>query len=129
MFQWPQDPEVEPTVADKLTGFMLDGLVRWDGHHFLHIAQHGYTYESNLAFFPLYPLCVRTLASALHWCQSDYMFINFFSLIKISAVILSNLFFIIALDQLYELSRKVIKDEYLGEFVRLTLLLSIQLTF
>ena len=43
------------------------------------------------------------------------MFINFFSLIKISAVILSNLFFIIALDQLYELSRKVLKDEYLGD--------------
>jgi len=114
VFQWPQDPEVELTVADKLTGFMLDGLIRWDGQHFLHIAQHGYTYESNLAFFPLYPLCVRTLASALHWCQSDYMFINFFSLIKISAVILSNLFFIIALDQLYELSRKILKDEYLA---------------
>ena len=28
VFQWPQDPEVELTVADKLTGFMLDGLVR-----------------------------------------------------------------------------------------------------
>ena len=28
VFQWPQDPEVEPTVADKLTGFLLDGLVR-----------------------------------------------------------------------------------------------------
>ena len=57
----------------------------------------------------------RSLASALHWCQSDYMFINFFSLIKISAVILTNLFFILALDQLYELSRKVLKDEYLGD--------------
>lgn len=58
---------------------------------------------------------LRTLASALHWCQSDYMFINFVSLIKISAVILSNVFFLLALDQLYELSRKVFKDEYLGK--------------
>ena len=28
VFQWPPDPEVELTVADKLTGFLLDGLVR-----------------------------------------------------------------------------------------------------
>merc|ERR1712088_78162 len=42
------------------------------------------------------------------------MFINFVSLIKISAVILSNVFFLLALDQLYELSRKVFKDEYLA---------------
>ena len=59
VFQWPQDPEQELTLGDRLIGFLVDGLVRWDAHHFLHIAQHGYTYESNLAFFPLYPLCVR----------------------------------------------------------------------
>jgi len=65
VFQWVVDPEWEPTVLDRLTGYLLDGLVRWDAHHFLHIAHHGYTFESNLAFFPLYPLLVRTLAYAL----------------------------------------------------------------
>jgi len=114
VFSWPQDPDLELTLADKLTGFLFDGLVRWDAQHFLHIAQHGYTYESNLAFFPFYPLCVRTLASALYWCQSDYMFLNFMSLVKISGVLLSNLFFILALEELYDLSRRVLKDEYLA---------------
>jgi len=114
VFQSPPDPEVEPTIADQLTGILLNGLIRWDAQHFLHIAQHGYTYETNLAFFPLYPLCVRSLASALHWCQSDYQFIGFMSLVKISGVLLSNLFFILALDQMYDLSRRVLKDEYLA---------------
>merc|ERR1711953_158862 len=114
VFQWPSDPELELTVCDKLTGWLLDGLVRWDAHHFLHISQHGYTYESNLAFFPLYPLTVRTLASGLDWVQGDYKIINFFSLIKISAVLLSNVFFLLATQELYDLSRRVLKDEYLA---------------
>ena len=59
-------------------------------------------------------LVFRTLADALFWCQSDYMFINFVSLVKISAVLLSNVFFILALEQLYDLSRRVLKDEYLA---------------
>ena len=57
------------------------------------------------------------------------MFINFFSLIKISAVILSNLFFIIALDQLYELSRKVLKDEYLGNSKHFHAIKTVQIIF
>jgi len=114
VFQWPEDPDLEPSPADKLTGFLLDGLVRWGGQHFLHIAQHGYTYESNLAFFPLYPLTVRTLASALHWLQADYQIIHFYSLLKISAILLSNVFFVLATHELYDLSRRVLKDEYLA---------------
>ena len=27
--------------------------------HFLHVANNGYTFEKNLAFFPLYPLAVQ----------------------------------------------------------------------
>merc|ERR1712241_318148 len=113
-FQWPIDPAWVPTIADKLVGFLLDGLVRWDAHHFLHIAHHGYTFETNLAFFPLYPLLVRTLASLLFWVQSDYMLISSVTTIKISAVLLSNGFFILATEAIYDLSRKVLKDEYLA---------------
>ena len=36
------------------------------------------------------------------------------SLVKISGVLLSNLFFILALEELYDLSRRVLKDEYLA---------------
>ena len=88
--------------------------LRWDGAHFLHIAHHGYTFETNLAFFPLYPLLVRTLAIGLHWLQEDYAIISFVTSLKLSAVFLSNAFFILATEALYDLSRKVLKDEYLA---------------
>jgi len=113
-FKWPVDPNWQPTVLDQLFGFMLDGLVRWDGSHFLHIAQHGYTYETNLAFFPLYPLAVRTLATALHWLQEDYGLLSFVTALKLAAVLLSNALFVLAAEALYDLSRKVLKDEYLA---------------
>jgi phosphatidylinositol glycan class V len=113
-FNWPTDPSWSPTLLDKLVGFLLDGLVRWDAHHFLHIAQHGYTYETNLAFFPLFPLLVRTGASLIFWLQEDYMIISFVTAVKISGVLLSNGLFVLATEALYDLSRKVLKDEYLA---------------
>jgi len=113
-FSWPKDPNWSPTIVDSLVGFLLDGLIRWDGHHFLHIVQHGYTYESNLAFFPLYPLLVRWMANFVFWCQEEYMIFSFVTAIKISAIFISNSFFVLATETLYDLSRKVLKDEYLA---------------
>ena len=34
-------------------------LLRWDAFHYLHIAQHGYVYEHEWAFFPGSPLIMR----------------------------------------------------------------------
>jgi Gpi18-like mannosyltransferase len=39
----------------------LEMLWHWDAVHFRHIADYGYTHESNFAFFPLVPLMVRSL--------------------------------------------------------------------
>ena len=40
-----------------------DGLLSWDGHWYLHIAQRGYAHvpQTGLRFFPLYPLAARYL--------------------------------------------------------------------
>jgi len=114
VFSWPQDPSLKPTIVDQLIGFLVDGLIRWDAQHFLHIAQHGYTYESNLAFFPLFPLMIRGGAGLIFWLQEDYMIFNYVTALKLSALFLSNFFFVLAADALYDLSRKVLKDEYLA---------------
>lgn len=46
------------TSFDKLVFFILGGFRRWDAVYILHIAEHGYTFENCVAFFPLYPMIV-----------------------------------------------------------------------
>lgn len=114
VFTWIRDPEAKQTFLDQCIGFLCDGLLRWDGQHFLHIATYGYTFESNLAFFPLFPLLVRLTANALFWCQEEYAIISFVSTVKLAAVALNLGFFVLATEAMYDLSRKVLKDEYLA---------------
>jgi len=113
-FTWIYDPDDKPTILDKIISFLLDGLIRWDGQHFLHVANHGYTFETNIAFFPLYPLIVRLFANLLFWMQEEYAIITFVSAIKLSAVLINLGSFLLAVDAIYDLSRRVLKDEYLA---------------
>eukprot|EP00088_Acartia_fossae_P027859 TRINITY_DN2861_c0_g1_i4.p1 TRINITY_DN2861_c0_g1~~TRINITY_DN2861_c0_g1_i4.p1 ORF type:complete len:517 (+),score=46.70 TRINITY_DN2861_c0_g1_i4:40-1590(+) len=113
-FTWIQDPDHKPTVLDKILSFLLDGLIRWDGQHFLHVANHGYTFETNTAFFPLYPLIVRIFANLIYWMQEEYAIITFYSAIKVSAIFINLGCFLLATDAFYDLSRRVLKDEYLA---------------
>ncbi len=63
-FVWPRGeaPARPHMIADRVLGNWL----WWDGAWYLQIAQHGYSYhphqQSSVAFFPLYPLVVRTLS-------------------------------------------------------------------
>jgi phosphatidylinositol glycan class V len=79
---------------------------RWDGQYFLHIADNGYTYENTLAFFPLYPFCVRILSEAIYWAQVEYALIHFTSALKLSAILVNIGAFVLAAVILHDLSRK-----------------------
>nr|XP_009501918.1 PREDICTED: GPI mannosyltransferase 2 [Phalacrocorax carbo] len=57
----------EPGLWDLLLEQLLGGLSHWDAEHFLFIAERGYLYEHNCAFFPLYPLSVRAVAEGALW--------------------------------------------------------------
>lgn len=46
----------------SISCFNLSTLSNWDGQHFLLIAEKGYLYPYQLAFFPLYPLFVRSFS-------------------------------------------------------------------
>ena len=102
------------TVSDEFVSFACDGLIRWDAHHFLHVANNGYTFEHSLAFFPLYPLLVQTLARTANWFIADLDVMTYPALLKICAVYINFILFVIAADVVYTLSRRVLRDEYLA---------------
>lgn len=86
---------------DNLILDLFAGLTRWDGQYFLHVANYGYSYENTLAFYPLYPVTIRIVATLLtgicptlgpHGVATVIaaIFINFVCFVK-SAVLLYDL--------------------------------------
>lgn len=126
-FEWVRSVDEKHTetftLADAIS-FAFGGLFvskEADVQHNLHIADNGYTYEPNLAYFPLYPLMVKGLSSAFHWLGTDLVFTAVGneesplpSHISICALVVNFALFLLAVDKLYALSRIVLRDEYLA---------------
>lgn len=77
---------------------VVDRFTRWDGGWYRSIAEHGYEWrgpgqQSNLAFFPLYPILGR-IASILFLGNS-----------QLGLLLVSNLAFLVALIYVYRLGR------------------------
>lgn len=108
VFESPQSPESKGNVYDKAVEVVLGGFRRWDGQYFLHIAEYGYTYENALAFFPLYPLCVRIVGQLLHFVLP---ILSLRAVLLLSAILLNVLFFAKAAQTLYELSLLVFRNK------------------
>lgn len=53
------------SFANRAVLSLVGGNSKWDAVYFLDIAQNGYQYEQNMAFFPLLPLLVRSLGTLL----------------------------------------------------------------
>ncbi|RZF35968.1 hypothetical protein LSTR_LSTR005381 [Laodelphax striatellus] len=93
---------------DYFIHVLFGGLVRWDAHYFLHIAKNDYSQEKMLAFFPFYPLIVRSLASVLNFVFSN--FVTYESLLILTSVVINFVLFIKSAQVLYELSCAVLKN-------------------
>ena len=100
------------TPFDQAASIAFEGYKRWDGVYLLHIAEHGYTYENCLAFFPLFPLIVQLTADSILFPLQYVMSIS--SVLLVSASILNFWFFIQAAKVFYRLSVCVLKDETLA---------------
>ena len=101
-----------PNTADDIVDIAFGGFRRWDAVYFLHIAEHGYTYENTLAFFPLFPLTVRFVAnSALYPLQ---FCISYASVLLIGAVIVNTAYFVLSAITLYELGHIVLGSDALA---------------
>lgn len=111
VFRAPMDP-LKKRKCDAIVEMLLGGFRRWDSEYFLHISEHGYTYENTLAFFPLYPLCIKLLRYAV---INVTPFLSVRALSLLIGVTINVLFFAKAANALYELGRKVLRDQRKAE--------------
>ncbi|KAE8623900.1 hypothetical protein XENTR_v10005773 [Xenopus tropicalis] len=95
-------PRAPPSgYGDQFTELLLGGLGRWDAEHFLFIAEHGYVFEHNMAFFPLFPLTLAGLAHGLLWPLGFMLSLR--SRLLLSATLLNTACFVLAAIVLYRL--------------------------
>lgn len=92
-------------LLDKIIKHIFGGFLRWDAQYFFHIVKYGYTYENTLAFFPLYPMIVRTITAVLKYVL---VFINEDTIILLTFLILNITFFVLAALNLYQLSNLIL---------------------
>ncbi|KAF2361955.1 GPI mannosyltransferase 2 [Trinorchestia longiramus] len=111
-FVSPPDPDLEVGSVDKIVLALIGGFVRWDAQYFIHITEYGYTHEQTLAFFPLYPILVRFIASIVF--VPLQLVINFHTTIILVAILLNFYLFVKATEVFYKLSREVLRNEVLA---------------
>ncbi|XP_029804562.1 GPI mannosyltransferase 2 [Suricata suricatta] len=100
-------PRLAPSGSvDQLVEGLLGGLSHWDAEHFLFIAEHGYLYEHNFAFFPGFPLALLVGAELLRPLRAV---LNLRSCLLISAALLNSLFSVLAAVALHDLGCLVLR--------------------
>jgi GPI mannosyltransferase 2 len=112
VFRAPLDLTLKKRKFDTIIEVLLGGFRRWDAQYFLHISEHGYSYENTLAFYPLYPLCIRVVRYVL---VNVAPFMSIHTLSLLIGIILNVIFFAKATNALYELGRKVLRDQRKAE--------------
>lgn len=95
------------SLWDKIIYFLFNGLTRWDGEYFLHIAKYGYTYENTIAFYPLYPALIRIVAIAL---TKIFPALNSQSVMIVAATLINFVCFVKSAVILYDLTVHIFQD-------------------
>ncbi|TNN02390.1 hypothetical protein fugu_009877 [Takifugu bimaculatus] len=102
----------EPLYLDSTVDWLLSGLSRWDAEHFLFIAERGYLYEHNFAFFPLFPILLRGLADTLLWPVSSWLGMR--GRLLVAVALGNSALFLLSVVALHALSRTVLQDRRLA---------------
>jgi len=66
------DNQQNYSTLDHIVIKLFGVFIRWDSFFFYHIAENGYIYEQETAFFPFLPLMMRFLSNS---SMSSYKFI------------------------------------------------------
>ncbi|KAL7319842.1 ER membrane glycoprotein subunit of the GPI transamidase complex-like protein [Mucor circinelloides] len=84
----------------------LNVFLRWDALYFLHIAENGYVYEQETAFFPVMPLLAKLLANTV-FLPLQRLLGNRYTLL-LAGVAVANVSFVLAAGALYKLTLAVL---------------------
>ncbi|KAM9687047.1 GPI mannosyltransferase 2 [Trichechus inunguis] len=104
-------PRLAPSGSvDQLVEVLLGGLSRWDAEHFLFIAEHGYLYEHNFAFFPGFPLALLVGTELLLRPLRGLLSLR--SCLLISVALLNSLFSVLAAVALHDLGCLVLHSPH-----------------
>ncbi|KAM6218417.1 GPI mannosyltransferase 2 isoform 2-T2 [Rhynchocyon petersi] len=106
-------PRLAPSGSlDHLVEVLLGGLSHWDAEHFLFIAEHGYLYEHNFAFFPGFPLALLVGTELLLRPLQGLLSLR--SCLLISVALLNSLFAVLAAVALHDLGCLVLHSPRLA---------------
>ncbi|ORX39481.1 mannosyltransferase [Piromyces finnis] len=103
------DKQQNYSYLDHLVIKLFGVFIRWDSFFFYHIAENGYVYEQETAFFPFLPYMMRFLSNSILY-PLQYI-LNYKSVLLISGVLIVNVSFVLATITLYKLGIKIFKDE------------------
>lgn len=101
-----------PLLLDPVIEALFGGLSHWDAEHFIFIAERGYIYEHNFAFFPLFPLILRLLAATALWPICGFLTMH--GRLVLAVAIVNSILFVISAVALYKLSRLVVQNRKLA---------------
>ncbi|KAJ2236224.1 ER membrane glycoprotein subunit of the GPI transamidase complex-like protein [Coemansia sp. RSA 1722] len=112
----PSVDEAKASVAflslERLARALAQIVVRWDAFYFVHIADAGYIYEQEHAFFPLLPLLMRALTSTV--LSPLVSAIGRQLALVVAGVLVSNTAFVLAAVTLYRLGCRSLSNEKLA---------------
>lgn len=110
VFNPPSSSSQEPKSAfDGVIDLLLGGLRRWDAIYFIHIAEHGYSYENTVAFFPLYPLIIHGLAHSLFYPLN--FILNYTNVLLVTSICVNIFLFVKSAEMLFVLGRHVLGND------------------
>ncbi|OUM57786.1 glycosyltransferase family 76 protein [Piromyces sp. E2] len=109
------DNQQNYSTLDFLVIKLFGVFIRWDSFFFYHIAENGYVYEQETAFFPFLPYMMRFLSNSILYPLQ--FILSYKSVLLISGVLIVNISFVLATVTLYKLGIKIFKDE---KFSRIT---------
>ncbi|XP_061632142.1 palmitoyltransferase ZDHHC18-A [Phyllopteryx taeniolatus] len=102
----------EPLYLDSAVEWLFGGLCHWDAEHFLFIAERGYLYEHNFAFFPLFPIILRGLADTLLRPLGSWLSVR--GRLLVAVALGNSTLFLLSVVALHALSRVVMQDRRLA---------------